>query len=407
MIPLNSILAEQNPYAGLPMIVALICAAVLALAFVVGFAKGFRRVGWGGLAWLTTCILFVLADGMFRAALMVPFQNMGFTPEIASFWAAIIVAIVCIVIVLVLHGVLSVFLRPKLLYINEADEDDNDLAEFGLEYEDDYLDYDYDYRYAPEDKTVFRSGYTNPSVGNRIFGGIANAVKWGMILFIALSFAVFAVAATHLAEQPIGIIMSVPIVQTLYVFAARFALEFLSIGLVIVFGIKGYSKGLLASFRSLFVIGGGIAAAVLSFLLPFTQFSVSNGFIGNLVGRCVNLFGGAENMMGYFIGRIVAGCCLLAFFIILLVIINVVLKKCCNMIQKGPIRVIDGAFACVIYLIIGVALAIGIWCILFTLDYCGIIYTTEIFATEASLARGLFQFAETMIKPFLSMFIVA
>lgn len=411
MIPLYSILAEQNPYASVPLIALIISVAVLALAFLVGFIKGFRRVGWGGLAWLATCILFVIADGMFRETLTEPFKNMGFTPEIAAFWAALVVAVVCIVIVLTLNGVLTIFLRPKLMYLDELnEEEDNDLAEFGLEYEDDCRDYDYGYAFDPRDRTAFRSGYDNITVGNRIFGGIANLVKWAMILFIAFSFFTFFVGATIASKGPMGIMLSVPIVQTVYDFGVRYTLEFLSIGLVIVLGVKGYGKGFLASLRWVIILVGAIAAAVFSFLLPFTQYSLATEgfmyFLARLVERCVNLFGGAENTMAFMVGRILAGCCLLAFFIVILIILNIILKKCCHMVKaKGPVRVIDGALACVIFLAIGVALVIGVWCVLYTVDYCGIFHTTEIFSKDASLSQGLYKFGETMMKPYIDMFV--
>lgn len=409
MIPLYSILAEQNPYASLPMIVAIVCVVVLLAAFAVGFAKGFRRIGWGGLAWFATCIIFVLADAMFRGSLTVPFTNMGFTPEVAAFWAALIVAIVCILLVLAVHGVLTIAFRPKLKWVHAMD-DENDLSEFGLEYEDDYVDYEDDDGFSPRGESLYRDGFDNPSIGNRIAGGFTCAVKSLMVLFIILSFAIFFVSATSVSVGPMGIILDVPIVQLLLNFATRYALEFLSIGLVIVWGVKGYTKGFLNSLRALIIIVGAVAATVFSFLLPFTQFSLATEgifyFLGRLVERCVNLFGGANNPMAFIVGRILSGACLLTFFIILLVLLNIVLKKCCNMVQDAsPIRVVDGALACVVFLLIGVALAIGIWCILYTADYCGIFHTTEIFSKDASLANGLYKFAESIMKPYIDLFV--
>ena len=410
MIPLYAILAEQNPFTSLPLVMLIVSVAILVMAFLFGYIKGFRRIGWGGLAWLLTCVVFVIADGILRQTLISPFTNMGFSTDMAAFLAALVVAVVCIVIVLALHGIMTLCLRPKVKWMDALEDDDNDLAEFGLEYEDEYDAYDVYEGFERRGKTMYRSGYENPSLVNRIFGGLASAAKALMILFIALSFAVFFVGATKVSTGPLGIILKAENVQTVWNFATRYALEFLSIGLVIVFGVKGYTKGLLSSLRSLIVIGGAIAAAVFSFLLPFTQLSLAEEgifyFLGRLVTRCVNLFGGAENMMAFVVGRILAGVCLLVFFTVILILINIILKKCCRMVQgTKPVRVLDGSLACLIFLAIGVVLVIAIWCILYTVDYCGIFHTTEIFTKDAALANGLYKFGESMMKPYIDKFI--
>ena len=48
----------------LPIILLALRGVALVIAFIVGYKKGAKRVGWGGTAWLITALLFFLLQGV-------------------------------------------------------------------------------------------------------------------------------------------------------------------------------------------------------------------------------------------------------------------------------------------------------------------------------------------------------
>lgn len=403
MIFLHSILAEQSAVAQLPLLVACFGGVLLLLAFIVGFTRGFRRTGWGGLAWLLACVAYVAVGATLSGTLSQTFATMNFSPQAANFYAALVLALVCVAVVLAVFGVMAIFLRPKVKWVKD---EELELDEFGFEYEPEYVDYDAEEGFGPYGKRMQRTGFEQPTFGNRLFGGIACLTNMLMILFIVLSFGLFSVSATKLSEGALGGILENRTVIWFLQLAQNYALDCLCIGLVIVVGLKGYGNGFLSSLRTLIVAVGTLAAIVFSFVLPFTQYSLATDgifyFLGKLVTRCANLLGGSETIKGFWGGRLLAGCCLMAFFAVLLVLLNLLLRYACRVVErKSGIKIVDGVLASVVYFLLGAVLCVAIWCVLYTVNYYGIFHVTEIVSEKSSLSNGLFDFAGSIMEPYI------
>ena len=179
MIPLHSILtivAEES--LGIPEIVLAVLMGILVLAFVIGFVKGFRKVSWNGLAWLIA--------GAACCALGMVIKPSQSSPT-GNFVSATLVAVVCVGVVLVAYGLLTYFVRPKMRWVKDDVNPDLSLAEYGLEFEPEYLDYDGEHDYAPYGKRIYKTGYGTPSLFARILGGLACAINVGVVLLAILA----------------------------------------------------------------------------------------------------------------------------------------------------------------------------------------------------------------------------
>ncbi len=399
MIPLHSILAMQDMIQYLGVFGACLFAAVLLIAFSMGFVKGFRRVRWGGLIWFSVSILFIIF-GYFPAL-----------RDTVSGWGTvgvIGVALACILAMLALYGVLAYFLRPRMRWVKEKVNGDTSLAEYGLEFEPEYLDYDGENDYAPYGKILYKTGYGAPSFFGRLMGGITCAINSTMVFLSLVSFVLVLVGTTRLSEGYLGPVMSAPFIGMLFEDSMHYAMDVLALGLIILMARKGYEKGFLSSLRALIVVGGGVVAVALCLFVPFTQYAFATDgffyFVAQLVSRGEQAFIG-YGTLNVIIARVLAGVILAAFAIIAFVLINIFLKKCCHMVEKtGPTRVIDGCLATVLYALIGVAACFALWLLFGTLDYFNILHFREALTERAILSRGMLEMVrgllDTLMAPF-------
>ena len=241
MFPLYSILTEQTqPATGLNFgpVIAAICAVVLLIAFSAGFKKGFRRVRWGGLIWFTVSLAFV---GVYK------FTPVGALIESMALVGAIGYAIGCVLAVLAVYGLLAQLIRPRMKWVKDDVNGDDSLAEYGLEFEPEYVDYDGENDYAPYGKILQKTGYAPPSFFGRLLGGFTGAVNSLMALFGVLGFVFVVLSSTGLSAQYLDPLTSMPLMQSLLNIVASYALDVLALGLILAMAIKGYDKGFFSS----------------------------------------------------------------------------------------------------------------------------------------------------------------
>lgn len=117
-----SILAASDFVAKIPLIVLIICGAVLLLAFLIGCKKGFRRVSWGGLFWLIAGVGFIVADRFLREKnpLFSVFKR-NFRAGSATFLSSVTLALAVATVTLLLYGGLSLLLRPKMKWVKSKE----------------------------------------------------------------------------------------------------------------------------------------------------------------------------------------------------------------------------------------------------------------------------------------------
>lgn len=397
MISLHSILAIADVMAKIPNVIFAVCGAALVLAFVIGFVKGFRKVSWSGLTWATAGVAFVGVCYFYKP------QGDTATGTLAI---SLIVALACVVAVLAAYGFLAYLVRPKMRWIKDNVNGDMSLAEYGLEFEPEYLDYDGEHDYAPYGKRIYKTGYGTPSFIGRLLGGLTCAINIGVVLAAVLGVVVLTIDATSLSQMNIGLLLENAGMRIVLILSESYLLEFLLIGLVILVAKKGYQNGFVSSIRWLIVTIGGLAAVLVSFYLPFSAYAnASTGFfsyLNKLVVRCTSVFTKFGALNGI-LGKITAGICILAAFAVLLVLLNVLLKSIDRAISGiGLTRTLDGCLACLMYMVIGVLICVGIAFVMTGLDLLGIFHTSEIISDTACLSKSLYEFARSILEPFLA-----
>ena len=389
MISLHSILAVGDTMKQIPRIFAIVAGVLIAIAFTIGFLKGFRKVSWNGLIWATAGSIFLLISRSINPT--------GSATQ--KFIVAMAIALLCIGAALALYGVLAYYLRPKVRWIKDDVNGDTTLAEYGLEFEPEYLDYDGEHEMQPYGKRIHRTGFTPPCFAFRLLGGIVCAINVAVVLWAIASVLLLFINATSLAEKNLGLMLQGKTVQKFLEFAQLACLEMLAIGLVISIARKGYSNSLVNSLRVILVSLGTWAAVAFCFYLPFSKLASEGSLLGNFTNRCVHAFQEDYPQLSGPLGKIIAGASLSCVAILLMVGLNVLLKKCCRFVSStGPTKLLDKVLSCVLYMIIGAAVCVAIWFVLAAMDYFGLINVRILLSEKTHLSNGLYNFGKVLLE---------
>lgn len=394
MISSNLILNMPQGIKAIPLIVAIACAVITAIAFLVGFTKGFRRISWGCVTCLVATGGFALINGLLvkeKVVLNINVQGVLDGRALTTF----LVAITCVAAVLVLYGLLTWILRPSYKIVNK-----NPIVgeKFGIKIEDD------DDEHAPNYVRWKNAG--RPTLVGRLIGGVICAINSLGIMAIILSALVIIVSATALNETILASAMNVKATKILLDFAMKYAVDFVIISFIVLMSFKGYTNGLVGSVRFLVVSFGGMILGVLAFALPFMN-SSALFFTPKFVERCTALLGGIPAQFRVIAGKLLAGVLLFAIFMVLLAVFNFALNKLNYVvIRLKPVRTFDGVLACFFYLLLGVLICVGVWCVLYAMEYCGLVTISKAFSENTSLAGSFMKLGEKLIKPVLEKFVV-
>ena len=368
-------------------VVMIACAAILLIAFLIGFFKGFRKVSWGGFVWLVTgAAFFVLAE----------------KTSFGEGKKAFLLAAVCIVAALAAYGLCSLLFRPKAKWVyrtgSRFEKDSN-----GFEYDPKELEYD-DYEENGVEEVLVTKGYGKPSIFGRILGALICTVNTAMVLSTVLCAVLFIVDCTALRN--VGLIAQayqtqikgVAVIPTVLPFVYKYALDLALIGIIVGVASKGAQKGFLETIRVLIVKIGGLVAFALGFYLPFSGYAdAENGiyFLAKVVERCTAMLQsfGVDGMLLSIGGKLVSGILLCAFIGLALWIVNFVLKQFVTVIHNvGFLKTVDGAISCVAYVAIGAVICVAVWSMLFVFNHYGILNFSEVLAGDsARLSKGLFE----------------
>lgn len=416
-MPVSAILTSaglEQYYPYVPLGVAAFCAVILLIAFCVGCKKGARRVSWGGFVWMFAAGLFIVLDKIVLVGqnpLVDVFSGIGHSlgitsaqgASITAFLSAFVLAVACCVLALVLYGICSLLFRPKVKRIKK-NADIYTIDEQGIEYDEEYYDYD-DYEEYESRTTLRRKGYGTPSIIGRLLGGVICVVNAAMVLAVIIFVALFAIDATSLKETAIGVIYQVPMVVTLVEIAGTYALDVAFIGIIIGYACKGQRQGFMETLRSLISSFGGLVGTVFAFYVPFSALGQS-GFLGEYVTRCVgaanSLFGTSLPQVAPIIGQVLAGLILCIAIMILLKLLDTLLKKLSEAVYaNGVLRAVDGSIACAIYFVVGVVVVALIWAVWFVLSYYGIFKAELLFSAQSSLSSGMFNTLDALLTPTL------
>ncbi|MBQ8323196.1 MAG: hypothetical protein IJX91_04440 [Clostridia bacterium] len=417
MMPFHSLLTAAGTAQGggskAPLILAVVFGAILLIAFCIGLKKGARRVSWTGTVWLAAGLIFLLLQKYLGAkigdALSTKVTFLGET--VRPYLGTLVLALAAVIGTLILYGVFTLIFRPKIKW-KKKNSDRYTLDADGVEYDEDYYDYD-DYEDYEDRMEMVRKGYGTPSVGGRLLGGLFCAVNAGMLLAVAAGIALLLLNGTGLKTVWSGFFGNAT-VQNLVSLAGRYAFDLLLIGILVAFACKGRKNGFVETLRTLLVNLGSIALVVAGFYLPFKTTATgvapagAGGMIFRFVARCetaVVSMGDSVAQFAPIIAKIVAGFLLAIAFIAALLLINWLLKLAVKGISKvGFLRTVDGSVACVIYLVVGVAVCAVILALFAVLAYYGVFDISNFFAGETTLSNAAFEACRAYIDPMLKNF---
>ncbi len=389
MISLQTLLAAESTQQQIPPILWIVVGVILAIAFIVGMIKGFYRVGKGGFYWALAGILFVLVYNMTakNIPLSVLMQQGEKLIDISGFvWSAILV-LACVIVTLIICGSLSVLFRPRIntkLIVTDVSGYQYEIEEEGR-----------------GNKRRWEVDY-KPSAFGRLFGGLFSLINIAFILVVVGALAILVINGTILSRDMQPFLTS-DLGKTLLEYSSTYALDFLTVGLVFSIAFKGYRKGFVGITRSLLRNLGLIAVIIIGFILPFFQQTESIYVVGRLVERCTALFAKMQDLPEQIFGRLMAGLVIATTGVIVVLLINFLLAKLTEAIEDTVvIRFLDGAFAVIIYLILGALLCLVLWSLLYTLDSCGVFKISDAFVSETpTLAKEFYHFAEGLLKDFV------
>lgn len=411
MLPIYSILtdgATSDGMQNLPLIFGAVCAVVLLIAFFIGVAKGFRRVRWGGVAWVLASVAYFLVSSAFveENPIVTALEGMALDAQTSAFVGSLALALACVVSALLLQGVFSAWLRPRLKRVRRCG-DRFYSYENGIQYDDEKSDYDDYEEYCPTEMVV-RKGFQKPSLLGRLLGGLFCVINAFTVFVSVAVVALFIVGGTSLKETTFAPLFEQEVMTTLIEYVSVYGFDFLLIGFVMKVARKGYEKGFVASVRALFGTVGTLGASIVSFWLPFSLLSVpveegGMEIVYGYVSRCES----AVTSMGLpvdfapIVGRILAGLILFVFALLLVWLIGHILQSLADGIEGvGVLRVVDGALSCFVYLVIGVAICLLLWALWYVLGAYGIFDASVLFA-DGSLAKNAYDACGVYLQPAL------
>lgn len=414
MMPIYAVLTNTevfDPLQQLPLIVGAVAAAVLLIAFFIGFYKGFRRVSWGGFVWVAASAGFFLLEYFFGTENLLIHFILTFIPaeKTAACLASLAFALACILVALLLQGICSLIFRPRVKLVDK-DGDRFTMDENGIEYDNEEKDYD-DYEDYRSRKMLVRKGFRKPSLLGRIFGGLICAVNAAAVLVAVLAIALFIVCATPLKDGLLAPVFANDYMSLLQGYAFQYVFDFLMIGVILKTASHGFEKGFMESLRALVVGLGRVVGIGVAFYLPFSPFvlPVEEGgveILHSYVLRCID----AATMMGLpetfapIVGKILAGVLLFVLVLLVFALLGFILKTLAEGIESvGFFRVIDGTLACLVYMIIGVLICVFIWAAFYVIGAYGI-FDVNTLLTGDSLVKKLIDACGVYIQPLLDNF---
>ena len=389
--------------------VLVFCVLALLIALCIGLKKGVRRVSWLGVTWLTAglsfCILQAKLGGWFTAVLKPLTNKMPLAGSAKAFLPPLILASICILVCLLVHGIVAMILRPKRKFVpKEADvftKDDD-----WVEYDDEADDYD-DYEQYASRKIVQKGGYAKPTVMGRVFGGLACMLNCAMVLGSILLFTLFVLQATPFRNTVFKPLFSAPVIPALVTFTKNYALDFLMRGIAIAFLLSARKKGFMATLRSLLVNVGGIVLVVLCFYIPFSKMAqptdqggvwLFNKIVGGVVGACRGMAGKYAPI----VGGVFAGLGMSIIVILLMVLVNLLFRLIINAINGfKPFRIIDGVLAVLLYFVVAVGVCLLFWAVFTIFTHFGLLHTM-FFTDKATLAGGFFEVCQAYVEPMIA-----
>lgn len=400
MIPLHSIAAANVEAIANGLWIG--CLVFLGLAFVIGFGKGFRKIGWKGIACLSALGIFVLARYVLtQYNYVIDTSNIPYGDDYQA-WTNVIVLCEAIAIVLVLYGFCELLFRPHSKWVTTNPT----YLQDGLEYEDDSGEV----LGQVQSRLVWRNAGT-PTIWGRLAGGLLGALNMAAVLFACLSVAFLVIGKVPaIAEtESVAAFLKVESIQLFYLYVRAFGMDYLCIGIIFLIANKGYHHGLLYSIFDILTALGGVIVLIVSFYIPFSPFVAEDGALAALLPyvetlggwvSAIPLIGTLEGAVNI-VGRIVMGIILCVVLGIAMWLIKLLLRKLVVGIEVcGFIKTIDGALGMVLYFAIGVLVCVALVAVCYICTHYAWFDFTGFFETD-TFADCLYRLCQAIVPSFL------
>ncbi len=416
-------LGALQPY--LPYIGIGVVAFILVIALIVGLSQGFRRVGWGGLLWGGACVCYALI-GRFLAEknqLAGIIQGMGVSAATASAVSAALVAVGCVLVFLIVFGLIAKIVRPY-----DEEETREEAAPQQTPYPPQYAYPPYGYPYQPYAASPYGEPFdedfeedepergverrVKKSGADRFFGGIVAVINALVVLAMLGGLVLTVLNATALREGALKAVYELPVMQKIFPYVASYAIDFLLIGIVMLYVRRGYNVGIVAGLRSLVVSIGRIVAVGLAFWLPFSPY-VAEGAPLAVIGKGNAAIAG---MLSKYVPEALQGICapvagaamgviLTVIFLIVVGIISWLLSLAIESTEtEGGAQFFDGLLGAIVYVVIGLVVCIMICVALYAVQYFGLFEAGKLLGEQSALCKGIFNVCDEYVKPFLEKF---
>lgn len=414
MTPFYALLTNTeavDPMRQLPIYIGAFAAVVLLIAFFIGFYKGFRKVRWGGFVWVAASAGFFLLEYFLGAGN--PLKPLMATfiagEKTVAFLSSLGLMLACVIAALFLQGLCSWLFRPRAKIVNRKS---NRLEKYdsAIDYDEEEMDYE-DYENNRLNKMIVRKGYGKPSFFGRIFGALICLVNVAAVLVVVIATALLIICATPLKDAAFASMFKNGYMPFIQEYTFKYAFDFLIIGLVLNMAQKGFKNGFMESIRALIIGVGRLAGIGLAFYLPFSSFvapAEKGGveILHSYVLRCVDAATtmGLPGTVAPIVGQIIAGLLLFVLVLLVFALLNFLLKKLTEAVAGiGLLRVIDGTLACLVYMVIGVAICIFIATAFYVLGAYGI-FDVKTLLLGDSFAKKLIDVCGVYIQPALDNF---
>ncbi len=331
---------------------------IVALVFLAGFNKGYRRISRSNLYKLLAGVGFLFVYRAFweKNPLEKVFKN---NEVLASASWAIALAVGCALVALLCYGAMTALFRPK------TDLPDAYLSiEDGIEYDEDV---------ATDSKRRLKKTKYKPSLVGRVSGGVICTlnVALGIAMIAAVAFIV--AYCTKLSTGKLSSIYEAKSVQEITEkYLAPYTLDVVGVGVVFGFAFLGYKNGFVGTLWVVMKSIGLLSVIGLCIAAPFIGKLAGLRYMQKAIEKAQKLLGKVPESVRGITAKVTVGVLLAVVAGILLFLLNRLLRLIADQIDDIPFfRAIDGGLAAIVYALFGVLLCLLFWAALYAVDYCG------------------------------------
>ncbi len=364
-------------------------ALILIVAFSIGFSKGVREVGKGGLLWALAGVAFIFLyefigkDNPLGNILSGPLLSF-----IEFIWALVLI-VVCIVATLVLAMACGAIFRPI-----EDEGAHMSMTIDGLEYEIEEMQVAHP---VLRETTKYVPRLKAPSFWGRLFGGIVCILNVAVITgIVGLSLVIL--ASTSSVGASLASLFEAPVIGTVMTYAKKYIFDVVTVGIVFAVTRKGFRTGFVGTTRILVARLGMMLAIVVGFILPFLQFFQGIEVFNNAIGVIASKLGKIAPL-DEIAAKAILGVAIATVLCLLVAGLNALLRDLTyNIEDTKVIRFLDGAIASVIYVIVGAGLCVLLWGGLYVVDYVGVCDLGSLLAEGESFSNECFKIASKLFS---------